>query len=200
MLSLSTESNVANGGLQRRAGKSGAQLEEEKGRRMRRDVRETISTNQPYHPLVEQNRDAHEHRFAHKVRRVNSAEENPTETHVWLARPPLLPVHTEAVPEPRCAPPRGAPPLCAALSCPVPRCRLLARCQVIFITVKTVSFQSQPSQEHMNTLYTHTKENRDRNEVHGKGLWGEDVGSNGPKSLVLKSKRRVSVASKVIRF
>lgn len=35
MLSLSTESNVANGGLQRRAGKSGAQLEEEKGRRMR---------------------------------------------------------------------------------------------------------------------------------------------------------------------
>lgn len=46
---------------------------------IQRDVRETISTNQPYHPLVEQNRDAHEHRFAHKVRRVNSAEENPTE-------------------------------------------------------------------------------------------------------------------------
>lgn len=34
------------------------------------------------------------------------------------------------------------------------------RCQAIFITAKTVSFQSQPSQEPMNTLYTHAKENR----------------------------------------
>lgn len=81
------------------------------------------------------------------------------QTHVWLVLLcclcTLKPCQSAAAL--RCDVLRCAVLFCAVLCCDAV---LLARCQVIFITGKTVSFQSQPSQEHMNTLYTHTKENR----------------------------------------